>query len=421
MANNDRKSIPKKTYDVAITIKGNDYTPDLIGVQLLTSLLSPYPIVELDLLLDSNDIILEELYGEDPIKVNLRTHGAGDELLEQIDLDLMMLDTSYELTNKDQISDNKEKDKRPFNIKSICRKPFETMTSLVNSVYIGTTLRDILNDLVKNQAGARALHYDTDGENTEEVGQVVIPPTTLYKIIKENEPGGDSEGFLDSHFGLFSGIPAVYCDYQNEVHIKNLSTRINKAQTLTVYHLSDGKESEDVIKDSPDGKTFYTYRSVSTSYGANKRLAMISNNINYVRKPTDALYEITPYKLTDIASQFGLVTGGKEVHLSQSVGKRNKYEISGNYNNYSDILVHSRLSRLISNLSNIEITINGRFQMENLMKVGDAVKFKPQTAEYSDLGGKYILFASTIDLTRGFSQGTQWASECRMRLMRTVV
>lgn len=420
MPDRERKSIPQRTYDISVTIKGIDYTSDLIGVRIVTSLTSPYPIVELDLLLDSNDIILEELYGEDPIRVRVRTNGAGNELLEQIDLDLMMLDTSYDLTNKPQISDGKQKDLRPFNIKSICRKPFETMTKLVNDVYIGSSLREILTDLVENKAGA-TLFYDQEGENTEEIEQMLIPPTTLYKIIKENEPGGDAEGYLDTDVGLFNGVPGVYCNYRNEVHIKNLSSRIKKAQTITIHHLSDTASAEDQVKDSVSGEVFYTYRPISTTYGANKKLAIIANNVSYIRKPSDALYDIKEYKLTDIANQFALVPNGKNIKLSQSVGKRKKYitELLGN--EYSDVFAHSRLSRLISNLSSIEVTVNGRFQIENIMKIGDSVKFKPQTTEYTDLSGKYILFASTIDLTRGFSQGTQWASECRMRLTRSVV
>lgn len=420
MPDNERKNIPQKTYDIDVTIKGINYTNDLSGFKMVSSLLSPYQIVELDLLVDPNDIILEELYGQDPIKARVRTHGAGDEMLEEIDLDLMMLDTSYSLTNKEQISDGKEKDLQPLNIKTVCRKPFETMTSLVNEVYIGTTVREVLQDLVENKVGAK-LFYDQEGENTEVINQMVIPPITLYKIIKETEEGGDAEGFIDKVVGLFNGVPGVFCDYQNNVRIKNLSSRIRKSQTLTIYHLSDEDDTESQIEDSVAGDTFYTYTPISTSYGGNKKLAMISNNISFVRKPTDALYQIDDYKLTDIAKKYGLVEKSKDLKISQSINKRHKYVTNKNCNNYSEVFLNSRLSRLVANLSNIELTINGRFQMENLMKVGDSVKFKPRTTEYSDLSGKYILLASSIDLSRADNQGTQWASEANLRLIRSVV
>lgn len=422
MPEKERNFIPENTFDVNVKIKDLNYTNDLSNVRILSSILSPYQIVELNLLLDPNDIILENLYGKDPIKVNLRVKGKGDELLEQIDLDLMMLDTDYELTNKTQISNEEQVDKQPFLVRTVCRKPFETMTTMVNEVYEESTVRDILNDLVKSKAGAK-LKFDSNGENTSTISQVVVPPTTLYKIIKENNYKDSLEGYLDKQFGYFEGVPFVFCRYDNTVQIKNLTSNMNKGSNITIHHLASERNNEDIINDSISGKTFYTYSPIQNTYSGNKKLSILSNNVNYINKPTDSLFKKASYNMNDIANKYSLNPSGKKVQINQSVGKRKRYNVDcvslGDECETANI---SNLARIISDLSSVNVGLERDIQLTNLLEIGESAKLKTQTAEYSDLSGKYILGASIIDLNRGESDsGTQWDTVARIKLIRTVV
>lgn len=421
MPDKNKKFTPENTFDINVKIKDYNYTSDLRGIRILSSILSPYQIVEMDFLLDPNDIILENLYGKDPIKVNIRTKGKGNDILEQIDLELMLLDTNYSITSKNQLSDGKQKEKQPFNIKTVCRKPFETMTTLVNAVYHQVTIRDIITDLVQNEIGAN-LQFNSDGENKETINQIVIPPTTLYKIIKENNFNDNLEGYLDKCFGYYDGVPSVFCHYDNTVKIKNLTKKLSKSQKITIHHLASDKDNTDLIKETISGDKFYTYTDLSTKFGGNKKLTRLANNVNYISKPFDSLYKILKFNMNDIATNKSLNPSSKKVQINQSVNKRKKYNVEDRGDEYSKTFVNSFLSRMISDMSVVEVQLERDIQLTNLMEIGEPVKLKTQTAEYSDLAGKYILYSSLINFSRGDpNSGTQWISTASLKLGRTVV
>ena len=56
------------------------------------------------------------------------------------------------------------------------------MATIVNDVFIAKTVRQIIQELVAKAKGA-TLQYDAEGENTEIIDQVIIPPTTLARSI----------------------------------------------------------------------------------------------------------------------------------------------------------------------------------------------------------------------------------------------
>ena len=421
MPDRERQFIPENTFDINVKIKELNYTNDLANIRIISSILSPYQIVELNLLLDSNDIILENLYGQDPIKVNVRIKGSGGDLLEQTDLDLMMLDSGYELTNKAQISDGKQEDKQPFYIRTICRQPFETMTTMVNEIYEEITIRDILKDLVQNKTGA-TLQFDSKGENTNTITQAIIPPSTLYKIIKENSNEDDLEGFIDKQFGYFEGVPLVFCRYDNTVQIKNLSHKINSGGGIIVHHLASERDNKDIINESINGSTFYTYSPISINYSGNKKVARLANEVHYIVKPSDTLYEDISFNMVDIARNYSLSPKEKKPEIIKSVSNRKKYNVGSCGDEENKTFAISNLSRMLADLTAIEIGLEGVFQIKNIIEIGEPVKLKTQTVEYSELSGNYILSSSIIDLNRGDENtGTQWNTVARLRLIRTEI
>ena len=175
-------SFDKVQYYISLRIKDKDYSADLNRVRLVSSINSPYQILNLELFMDSNDIILTKLYGQDPIKLSIKLTREQSFVSEQLDFELMMIRNDYSITNKDQLSQNKQIDRTLINIITIPRKPFKTITNHVNNVYLNQTLRQIIQDLCKKSNST--LIYDSDGENTQIIDQVLIPPTTLYKTIQ---------------------------------------------------------------------------------------------------------------------------------------------------------------------------------------------------------------------------------------------
>lgn len=403
--NNGRRYSPGRSYDFQIRIKDTDYTQDLYRVQIATSVTSPYQVIILDLFIDPQDIIAESLYGKDKIKLNIRLLQQSKELAEQVDFELMVLDSKFQLPMSPVINkpNSNQKDRSSIRITTVPRIPFKTMTSICNSVYITRTVKQIIEDAISSSGVS--LKYDTSGQNSEVIDQVVVFPTTVYKAIS----------YLDRTFGLFNGIPIYFCDYTNTLHIKNLTDKMKKSQVFTVYQLSQDGDNSKIIKDSMSGKVFYTYDKIDTSYSGNSVFSVLSKNINHIVKPRDTLYSIISQDLNDICSDYGLISKNSNTNIDSNISSRLRYYIDHSGYDDNETFANASISKRISSLSTLSLNLERNLPILELTKVGEVVKFNPQTVEYIDLSGKYILKSSDLI----FNREGEWQATGRMNLIRT--
>ena len=66
-----RINIPTRSYDLQLSIGLLDYSSDLVGMTVNSSLSTGYQVIELILSLDPTDIIFDNLFGESPIKLSI--------------------------------------------------------------------------------------------------------------------------------------------------------------------------------------------------------------------------------------------------------------------------------------------------------------------------------------------------------------
>jgi len=398
---------PDYSYNFKLTIKDYDYSQDLFEVRIVSSITSAYQIIILGIFVDPDEIILEKIYGQDPLKLSAILKGQTKGGEEQIDFELMAIRNSLQIqTRPDSTSGGKigeQVDRVPFNIITVCRSPFKSMTSLVNQVYTAKTVKEIVEALVTESGSGVTLKYDTEGTNKEVLSQVVVPPTTLYKAIE----------YLDNAFGLYYGVPAVFCMYDNILHVRNLSNRLKQAQTFTVYHLSS-QENDEKFTENLDGKTFYSFNPIQTSYAGNSIFANLAKNLEFIVRPSDALYTTISLDLETICEQ-SLPSAGKEIFIDPNMTSRSRYYIDIIGNEYDDTFAVSMVTKLVSSISTISINLERNLKIENLMNVGEPVKLNIKTLEYITLAGMYILKSS--DLL--FSRKVDWESTAKINLMRT--
>lgn len=427
----ERYYVPTRGYDIQMTIKDLDFTNDLRSVRIISSLNTAYQVVLLELLVDPSDLILQDIFGEDPIKLNVRYLGQPETPpMEQVDLELMYAKADSKIVQKQEDPGAVlQKDRTPFIIPTVCRKPFKTMSTIVNEVYTGMTMRQILEDLARKVKVN--LEYDSDGENKEVIDQVCIPPTTFYKIIKEESNVGPDEfdGYLDKRFGLFEGVPGIFCQHDNKVYIKNLTKKLNKNQTFTVYQLSTGGgdrettnkstsgRNEKIIDKSNDGKNFYTYTEIDNDFSANAKFAIMAPTLRYVIKPSNRLYYVIEQDLKDVCTNYGLIYQNKTIQVDPGISKetRVRYYNDDTGYNLSSTQFDSRVARIMSNLATVSIDLERNLPILNLMNVGEPVKFNTSIADYVDLSGKYILWSSELF----FNKSGEWQSVARINLIRT--
>ena len=413
MPEKEQSYVANKLYDL-------DYTNDLVEVIFTSSLSTAYQVIDITFLLDPNDVIVEDIFGGEPIKLSITLLREQDYPGPRIDVELLYLNSSFLLTEKNEMSKVTMKDRTHLTVTTIVRKAYQTMATLVNDVYIGNTLNQIISDLA-SKVGT-TITYDSNGQNTTVLDQVCIPPTTLYKVIKEyNKEDMDMfDGYLDQRFGLFSGTPGVFCQYDNKVYIKNLTAKLTRDQAFTVYQLAGGTSSklvENVYDESLSGKVFYTYDLIQTDYAGNARFADLASSINHIVKPRDTLTSIISQDLETIGQTYSLLYSQKNKNLFiDTAANRSKYYNEDTGYDTDPTLFNSRFGRSLSDLSTVSLNLERNLPVLNLINVGECVKFKPYTMEYQDFEGKYILWSSVIRFVR---QGPDWATTARINLTRT--
>lgn len=396
-------------YEFKLKIGDSDYSSDLYRVIIATSVTSPYQTITLELFVDPSDIILERIYGQTPIKLSvgmLLPYGIPDEF---INFELLVVDSNFPLSpTRATQTTGVQKDRSPFSIVTVCREPFKTMTTLVNKVYYADTVKNIISDLVSTSTNA-TLSYDTEDENLEKIDQVLIPPTTLYKSIK----------YLDHTFGLYGGIPVVFCRHDNVIKVLNLTRRIEKAQTYTMYHLaSDDSQNTKIIKKSMDGKNYYTYDALESSYDGNALFSVMSPTLRFIVKPRDTLSYLIEKNLENICLEQGIISKNPKVYFDLDGipnSKRIRYYMSQTGYEYTDTFIKSSLSKQIASLTTLRFNIENNLPLLNLMNVGEPVKLKTGTLEMAQFREKYILKASQIS----FEKTADWNAICNVTLMRT--
>lgn len=421
MPEEQRVYSPTRTYDIQVKIKNLDYTNDMIRVTLGSSLSTAYQVVTLVMSVDPNDVIIEDLFGGEPIKLAITLHGEDKFPGPRVDIELMYVSSSFQLTAKDEMSAATQKDRTTLAVVTVARQPYIIMNSLVNKVFIGSTLSSIVSSLASD-IGA-TVEYDTDGQNTEAIEQVCIPPTTFYKVIKEHTRNDPDvfDGYLDQRFGLFDGAPAVFCQHDSTVYIKNLTAKLKKSQTFTVYELSglrDAKEMDRIADECANGKTFYTYNPIQTNYSGNAKFAKLATSLKHLVRPNNTITATLTQELENVAETYSLHYQSKSIssplYIDSAVTRTRYYNEDTGFNLIPTIF-NSRYGRTVADLSTISIDLQRNLPVLSLINVGECVKFKPLTIEYSDFEGKYILWSSAINFVRA----ANWDTSATVNLVRT--
>ena len=145
---NDRGLTPNQLYDLKVTIKDLDYTNDVVEIVITSSLSTAYQVVDITFLLDSNDIILEDIFGGEPIKLQITLTREQEFPGPSINVELMYLTSSFQMVGKDKLSRETQKERSPFTIRTLIRKPFKTMATVVNDVFLGTNLSSVITSSI---------------------------------------------------------------------------------------------------------------------------------------------------------------------------------------------------------------------------------------------------------------------------------
>jgi len=395
------------TYDFTLRIGELDYSTDLIGVEIRSTVTIPYQNIMLDVLMDSRHILTESLFGHQPIKLIIRLQGKEPGVLEKIDFDLMYINTEagFAPAQKNFMGDQWERSLVRF--RTIPSKPYQTMTKMVNGIYFNSTPTTIIGDLINSNTDAK-LDYDALGQSKLAIDQFLIPPTTIYGVVS----------YLDRTYGVFNGALSFHCSFDNKVKVQNLSTKARSAQKFSLYLLSTDDDNKDIYK-SESPSLFYTRSAVESIYQGNSVFAVVAPTIKYIVKPNNTLYKNIDINMQSFSKNYGIIERNNPsmYYNSETIDpdKRISYYKDQTGYNSDQTFINSTLSPKIVDLSTLVAEITGNLPLLNLMEVGEHVKVISRVDAFLKLGGAYILKGSNIK----FEKSRSWLSAAKIYLSRT--
>jgi hypothetical protein len=398
----ERRWVPTRGYDFELTIEGNDFSNDVMEVNILSSIEVPYMTVLINMNLDPTSLVLNKIYGQIPIQLSIKHFGQIHPGIpdEQIDLELMYVSADFDILMKNPLtSQYRMKDRTPIQLTTVCRDPFTIMNTYVNGVYIGKNVGDIINDL--SQRVNATVVADTNGINTEVIDQVMIPPMTFYQALR----------YLNKTFGLYNGISSFYClqdKPKSRIYIKNLTSKIESSiNRAAIYQLAAGGSNDEALTpaDVADmgGQTYYTHKSVETQYKGNTAFSILGPRMVHIVKPGKKLYTKIDINTDDFVKKYGLIYGGKTIYYdSQTINPESRVSFFKDHTGYEDTQTHinANWSKLLSDLSTLVVTLERNVFLTPLLHVGDGVVFTSFISEMKDFCGRYILSSTELAFAR---------------------
>ena len=396
---------PDITYDFTLRIGEEDYSTDLVRVEIRSAVGTPYQHIILDIHIDARDILEKELFGQLPIKLILRLHGKEPEGLEQVDFDLMYINTQTTFTPVEMNYGSDQWERTLVRLKTVCSKPYKTMSRMVNNVYLNSTPQTIITNLIGNTA---ELNYDTMGRNDLVIDQLLIPPTTVYKVIK----------YLNRTYGIFDGALGFHCSYDNKVKIQNLSAKPRTAQKFTLYLLATNDDNKKIFEND-DPTFFYTKTEIGNAYQGNAIFSADAPTRRYVVKPRNTLFKTIDVNLQSFAKNYGVIERNNPsiYYNSDTIDPDVRISYHKDQTGYDtdQTFINATLSPSLLSMSTVVAQITGNLPTLNLMEVGEHVKIISKTDVDLKLGGAYVLKASDVS----FIKGGSWESSARIYLSRT--
>jgi len=397
---------PDVTYDFTLRVGEKDYSTDLVRVEIRSAVTTPYQHIFLDVFMDPRDVLSEKLFGQQDMKLIIRLKGKIPESLEEVEFDLMYIDTEadYAPAQRSYLSDQWERSVTRF--KTVCIEPYKTMSTMVNKVWHNVTPGTIIHELAGDTNAQ--VDFDANGRSELNIDQFIAPPTTIYNVIN----------YLDRTYGVFNGAMGLHTTFDNKLKIQNLSRKPKMAQMYTLY-LTATDADESKVFNSEDPTIFYSKKAVTSSYKGNAVVSVQAPSISYITKPRDQLSASLDIDLESFAKEFGVIEpNNPSIFFNKGTinhEKRIGYEKDQTGYDIDKTFINANLSQNILDMASTIADVEGNLPVLNLMAVGEHIKIVSHVDDHLKLSGAYILKGSDIQ----FVKATAWESFARMHLTRT--
>lgn len=410
------KGITNPYYEILLEIEELNLTENLNRVDIVNSINSIYPIIKIQLNANSKEMILEKIYGQNPIDLTIILNTEDREAIREIKWELMAIKIDYSTEQKTQEENKGHLHSEPISIYCVQKDPFIQMTTIVNELFEDGSNKkpiDAVNDIIDS-----FLEVDSDvndkGSNDEKIDQIIVPPMAFTKAIK----------YLNDSFGIYDGNLFYYArleDGDTKFEMWDLGEQINEPELYKIVLLTEGDDEKEIYEEANIEDNFYIYKANIKNYDANKNAMVKGYKHRFISKPSDGLYHNVDIDLEQIYNENSVTTRNPgELILEESL--KNRYIIHNkNYTGYekTEELAKSFLSKLNSGMTMMTFDIFKNVDLTNVIRVGVPVEFEPKVEEYMEHGGKYIVASSYVILERFTNDHARYGCIVHNRCFRT--
>jgi len=420
----DRKIRPY--YSISCVIRHEegdvDLTSNLVSVSIISSVNAPYQSVITSFIVDSQILVRKDLFGKYDMSLEIQLMTEEVAPTESFKLELITVRQDVPMSLK-SMSEQGVQAQEILTVVNVVKNPYIQMSTTVNRLFDEShrkTPIEMVQDVVTNFLPDTNTNIITNNNNTERIFQFIIPSMTFIDAIKYID--GSDPNIVEKYgpgVGIFNG-PMFFTnrfelDGSNTFCLWDLGKISSGSVEYKVYQLSlGGKDNEIMEEAGVKEDIFYTRNSVNHIYRGNQDI-IYHNYINkFVSKPSNNLYEIVDVSMEDIFENS--VHDGGDLNINEVLENVYTYRTIGEVGlETSDSPYVARLSRKISSLSEIEIYIDRNLALNKLSRVGIPLEFIPQSEDYVDIGGRYVVNSSKINFTR---EADAWVCKVRIRSAR---
>ena len=426
-------------YYVELTSNGKDLSQFCVSIRIVNSINNVWPIIDLTLEVDNQDIIDNDLYGQQEFELSITlTREDGDHLDPPTVMKLLYLESDLDLPAKPEVNIGAKYDdhqRRSTLFRCVPYPAFNVMTSFVNRLWEEPTAKVPL-DFVKELLELRgylsdAIIVDT-GYNDYKVNQLIVPPMTMKRAMD----------LIDEKFAIFKGPIFRYCNYAGKFLMWDLYEKMqaNKGTpTLKYIKLAAQYDSETKFWDQNKevtanwGEVVTGHDEVETVHYPNSVIASYGHENIMITHPREDLYYLLKRGAPQVIEEQGIWHDkdetkyfddleSRKMYFSDSVG----FENEGYTADYSELPLTTRFGSAIKDMFNIRFLLKRNISLRRLMQVGEVCAVDI-TSEHEKLPGKnysgaYIIGSSdiVIDKERTDNGGDNYVATAVVTAFRSV-
>ena len=401
-------------YGVELKIGDLNLSKYLSQIKIVNNISTAWPQIYLNMSVDNKVLLEKNAFGQEPLILTIYEGKEDGQLIEQTDIELLYLESNINLITKSQ-QDQFELTFQPSEFLTIPLKASKMMTSFVNMVVEEPKYNpiELLEKIFTDSLFANRFNIDKTGSNTAKIDQIIIPPMSINQAVK----------YIDYYRQYYNGPTFKFCDIHGTFNMWNMYEKMKMSPSLIISQLSTGSRDPKIVKDiltkcASDPKYMYTADNVESIYFGNAKVLKTAYNVVYTSHPSNDLYYHIGNNLENMIKNGGIYDKNSKIKFNEGLKSRKRYyhDVSG-CSNLRTKWTDSLVSEKMTNLTGIKITLKRNILLENIIKIGEPVDFRPLILDYQRYGGKYYLAISDFQLTR--EQSDNWDGLCYLTLFRT--